>query len=102
MKTKILCVVLAACLANGSAAFAQGRGDRGGDRDRGDRGGDRDRGARGPDRRDMDRRGDARGGAPFHFRRGDRLPPEYRHRNYVIDDWRGYHLRPPPRGYHWV
>jgi Ni/Co efflux regulator RcnB len=46
---------------------------------------------------------DERGAGPDHrFRRGDRLPPEYRHRNYVVDDWRGHHLSAPPRGYHWV
>jgi Ni/Co efflux regulator RcnB len=21
---------------------------------------------------------------------------------YVVSDWRGHHLRPPPRGYYWV
>jgi Ni/Co efflux regulator RcnB len=36
------------------------------------------------------------------WRRGDRLPQAWRHRNYVVDDWRGHHLRPPPRGYEWV
>jgi Ni/Co efflux regulator RcnB len=36
------------------------------------------------------------------FQRGDRLPPEYRERQYVVDDWRGHHLSAPPRGYHWV
>lgn len=36
------------------------------------------------------------------FRRGDRLPSEYRSRQYVVDDWRGHHLNRPPRGYHWV
>lgn len=40
--------------------------------------------------------------APGHWRKGDRLPPEYRERQYVIDDWREYHLAPPPRGYQWV
>ncbi|WP_025602654.1 RcnB family protein [Burkholderia sp. WSM2230] len=40
--------------------------------------------------------------APGHWRKGDRLPPEYRDRQYVIDDWRAYHLAPPPRGYSWV
>jgi Ni/Co efflux regulator RcnB len=46
---------------------------------------------------------DARGAGPDHqFRRGDRLPPEYRNRNYVVDDWRTHHLSAPPRGYHWV
>ena len=36
------------------------------------------------------------------FHRGDRLPVEYRHRNYVVDDWRAHSLSAPPRGYHWV
>jgi Ni/Co efflux regulator RcnB len=46
---------------------------------------------------------EARGAGPDHdFRRGDRLPPEYRNRNYVVDDWRNHHLSAPPRGYHWV
>jgi Ni/Co efflux regulator RcnB len=49
-----------------------------------------------------DRR-DERGAGPDHdFRRGDRLPPEYRNRSYVVDDWRAHHLSAPPRGYHWV
>ncbi|WP_446904468.1 RcnB family protein [Burkholderia sp. YIM B11467] len=36
------------------------------------------------------------------WHKGDRLPNEFRDRQYVIDDWRGYHLNPPPRGYQWV
>ncbi|WP_175023684.1 MULTISPECIES: RcnB family protein [Burkholderia] len=36
------------------------------------------------------------------WHKGDRLPPEFRDRQYVIDDWRGYHLSQPPRGYQWV
>lgn len=36
------------------------------------------------------------------FHRGGRLPPQYRTRQYVVDDWRGHHLSAPPRGYHWV
>ncbi len=39
---------------------------------------------------------------PPQWRKGDRLGPEYRDRQYVIDDWRQYHLKPPPRGHHWV
>jgi Ni/Co efflux regulator RcnB len=46
---------------------------------------------------------DPRGARPDHnFRRGGRLPPDMRHRQYVVDDWRGHHLSAPPRGYHWV
>ncbi|WP_081768940.1 RcnB family protein [Herbaspirillum sp. RV1423] len=64
-----------------------------------------------PDRRDDhrdDRRGppghrDERGAGPNQaFHRGDRLPPEYRNRQYVVDNWRDHHLSAPPRGYHWV
>jgi Ni/Co efflux regulator RcnB len=36
------------------------------------------------------------------FRRGDRLPYEYRSRQYVVEDWRHHRLSPPPRGYRWV
>jgi len=46
---------------------------------------------------------DMRGAGPDHaFRRGGRLPPEYRSRQYVVNDWRGHHLSAPPRGYQWV
>ncbi|MGI4861951.1 MAG: RcnB family protein [Janthinobacterium lividum] len=40
-------------------------------------------------------------GGEWHHR-GGRLPGDYRDRQYVVDDWRGYDLQPPPRGYHWV
>lgn len=36
------------------------------------------------------------------WRRGDRVPQQYRDRQYVVDDYRQYHLNPPPRGHHWV
>lgn len=36
------------------------------------------------------------------WQRGDRLPPQYRERNYVVDDWRGHGLSAPPRGYQWI
>lgn len=50
-----------------------------------------------------DGRPDERGAGPDHqYHRGDRLPAEYRHRNYVVDDWRGHGLSAPPRGYQWV
>jgi Ni/Co efflux regulator RcnB len=48
-------------------------------------------------------RHDQRGAGPGHaWYRGDRLPAEYRHRSYVVDDWRGHQLSAPPRGYQWV
>ncbi|BCF94684.1 MULTISPECIES: RcnB family protein [Paraburkholderia] len=36
------------------------------------------------------------------WHRGDRLPPDYRGPQYVVDDWRGHDLQPPPSGYQWV
>lgn len=36
------------------------------------------------------------------WRRGDRLPPDYRASGYVIPDVAVYNLRPPPRGYYWI
>lgn len=46
---------------------------------------------------------DGRGAGPRHdFYRGQRLEPEYRRHEYVVDNWRGHHLKAPPRGYHWV
>ncbi|MCP3017507.1 RcnB family protein [Cupriavidus basilensis] len=47
-----------------------------------------------------DRRADRPGPGSWH--RGERVPPEYRQRQYVIDDWHAYRLSPPPRGYQWV
>ena len=104
MKSKtIVAAIVALSLASSGIALPQGFGDR---TDRGrrieqaQRGGPQDR----RDNRDRahDRR-DERGAGPNHgFHRGDRLPAEYRHRHYVVDDWRGHHLNAPPRGYHWV
>jgi len=43
-----------------------------------------------------------RGYAYHQWRRGDRLPPPYFARPYVVYDYHRYHLYAPPRGYHWV
>ena len=116
IKSKSMAVAAAAlamCLA--SSAFAQDRrdGDRDGRHDgpRAEQGYDRGYG------RDFDRhghgdRGDYREGRQFdrpgyphphsEWRRGGRVPNEYRGRNYVVDDWRGHHLQQPQRGYQWV
>jgi Ni/Co efflux regulator RcnB len=111
MKTKaVVSAIVALCLTTGGSAFAQGRGDRD-DRDRNEqaRGQQDRRDGRDSDRREFqgransDQRREERGAGPNHaFHRGDRIPVEYRHRNYVVDDWRGHHLSAPPRGYHWV
>ena len=108
----VISAIIAMSMASGGFAFAQDRGDRG----RGEqaqRGGQQDRRdneGRQPNRRENqgraysnDERRDERGAGPNHeFRRGQRLPAEYRTRQYVVDDWRGHNLSAPPRGYHWV
>jgi len=54
-----------------------------------------DRGRSGPDR--------GPGAGPDHsWHQGDKLPAQYRGRQYVVDDWRGHRLSAPPRGYQWV
>jgi Ni/Co efflux regulator RcnB len=51
----------------------------------------------------QEERHEGRGAGPNHnYYKGQRLPAEYRHRQYVVDDWRTHNLRAPPRGYHWV
>jgi len=97
-----LCVVMALTLASANVAFAQGKGERG---DRGGKGADKR-----VERQDVGRRGPSSWANNRHevpreyprFNRGDRLPMQYRDRQYVVDDWRGHQLRQPPRGYHWV
>ncbi|MDB6002643.1 MAG: hypothetical protein JWP52_4342 [Rhizobacter sp.] len=100
--TNLRVAVLALSLCTATLAMAQPR-DRDNDRDH--RGGppaheqDR-RGSPPPSARDMR---DERGAGPEqNFRRGGRLPTEYRSRQYVVNDWRNHHLSAPPRGYQWV
>jgi Ni/Co efflux regulator RcnB len=101
--------VVALTMAATQAAFAQGN------RDRHERGGQQSRqpehrvaAASQHDRRGFGRAHEAerrkgRGAGPNNeYYRGDRLPAEYRHRNYVVDHWRDHHLSAPPRGYQWV
>jgi len=98
MKFKRLPIALAAlALAIPAVSMAQP-----GDHDRDHRDGFAQR-----DRPDWDHPGyrhdDYRGAGPHHdWRRGGRLPNQYWGPRYVVNDWRGHHLSPPPRGYHWV
>ena len=105
MKSKVVVsTILAVSLIMGEFAFAQGHGDRNdrGRNEQAQRGGQPDR-PQDRGRGNDDQRRDQRGAGPNHdFHRGQRLPAEYRHRQYVVDDWRGHHLSAPPRGYHWV
>lgn len=111
--TRFLCVALALSLGASSLAFGQGRGNRDRDRDgipdrveRGDRNsnGVPDRAERHDNGRHLGWSNNKHDRYPGYHRwnRGDRLPPEYRDRQYVVNDWRGHHLNAPPRGYQWV
>lgn len=84
----VVSAITAISLATGGLAFADDHGDRNdrGRNEQAQRGGQQERGA----------------GPNHDFRKGARLPNEYRNRQYVVDDWRGHHLSAPPRGYHWV
>lgn len=101
----VAAAALAMCMAG--SAFAQdhrfdNRGPgRGPDRMERHDGPDRFRGHQDMrDGRHFDRQGFAH--PRTEWRRGGRVPTEYRGRNYVVNDWRGYHLNAPPRGYQWV
>ena len=105
-------ILVALTMATGQLSFAQGNSGRN-DRDR-DEGRQQERHGNSPkperhDNRDFGRshnqerdRGGRGVGPNNEYYRGDRMPVEYRHRNYVVDDWRGHNLSAPPRGYHWV
>jgi Ni/Co efflux regulator RcnB len=115
---KFVCAIAAASLAMSGMAFAQGNPGSGEQPLMGQRGGSSHGGAQRSERPSMpaqpamnrgrpvaahEDRGEGRGAGPDHaFYRGGRLPPEYRGRHYVVDDWRGHHLSAPPRGYQWV
>ena len=102
-----IAAVIALTMTAGQTAFAQGnRNERGANEKRAP-----ERHATAPNQHDSrgfgraheQERSKGRGAGPNHeYYRGDRLPAEYRHRNYVVDDWRSHHLSAPPRGYQWV
>ncbi|WP_233161417.1 MULTISPECIES: RcnB family protein [unclassified Achromobacter] len=45
---------------------------------------------------------DAHGPGGPRWAKGDRLPPDYRNRQYIVEDWHRYNLSAPPRGYQWM
>jgi Ni/Co efflux regulator RcnB len=114
----VLCTVLAASLLTTPFAMAQGdsqylnknyeQRQRGNDRDRRDDGRQQYRNNNNEGRGygyGHDQRGERgeRGAGPEHsYYRGERMLPQYRTRQYVVEDWRGHRLSAPPRGYQWV
>jgi Ni/Co efflux regulator RcnB len=107
IKTVVSAILAISLLSAGGAAFADDHDDHGHGNSHDDHRDDHRDNHRDDHRNDHhDNRGDhrdERGAGPEHaFHRGDRLPPEYRDRQYVVEDWRDHRLTPPPRGYHWV
>ncbi len=124
LRRSVAIVVLLAC--TNTSSFAQGRPDSPGHCGPGDqscgarsnrymhgddRNDNRGQEQRGQERRGYDDREHWRGerrdgeygaGPSRSYYRGERLPPQYNQRQYVVDDWRGHGLHSPPRGYHWV
>lgn len=99
-------LVLATLCGAGASAFAQPRGWDGDHRGPAVVHGDDHR-----DHRDWRADRDARyrhephyayGARGPEWRRGGHVPPEYRNRVYVVNDWRAHRLPPPYRGYHWI
>ena len=109
-REKLVSVIVATAIAlsSGGVAFADGSGghkDRWKEKSIKRETQKHDRSKDGRQRNDNqhDRRWVERGAGPNHdFRRGQRLPIEYRNRQYVVEDWHGHRLSAPPRGYHWV
>lgn len=103
MKRILLASSIALMMLSSTAAFAgpphgghNGHGDSSRHDDRRD------------DRRDNSRWAENRGHdngrhlGHYKFRRGDRVPAVYLQPRYYVQDYRVYHLAPPPRGYRWV
>ncbi|NKJ46513.1 hypothetical protein CIC12_07110 [Burkholderia sp. SG-MS1] len=104
--TTVAKLLLASLLGTSFAVFAQPHDDNhhGGPSSQGNHGpgGHPQSHGRGPAPHDADSR---RPGGPVphaDWHKGERLPAEYRNRNYVVDDWHGHGLQAPPRGYQWV
>ncbi len=117
MKTQpLIAAIMALSMSVAGTSFAQGRGNEERNDGNGNRHGQMQRdgqhdrrgeaGPRGQQRQqgwNEHARHDERGAGPDHqFFRGGRLPPQYRSRVYVVNDWHNHRLIAPPRGYHWV
>lgn len=57
----------------------------------------------GQDHQDQNHRSmSERGHSEGWYKKGGKLPPEYRGGSYVVSNWHDEHLREPPHGYQWV
>lgn len=110
MKTPVKALALALALTFAASAPVFAQGDRRGPpqhekQQQAQRGHDRNDRFDRNDRRDHDdghRRNDRDHARHGHYERGQRLPAQYRGRQYVVDNWRGHGLKAPPRGHQWV
>lgn len=94
MKRLLLAIALALLSTTPVLADDHGRGQ-GQDRERGhDKGRDNGHG-HSQGKQDHRRK-------QYDMRRGGHIPVVYLERRYYVDDYRVYHLAPPPRGHRWV
>jgi Ni/Co efflux regulator RcnB len=107
MKSKVIAPLLIVSLLSASGAvFAQQHNDDHGGGQQPHQGGNMGHGAphggRGAPVHEASHGGPG-GPVPHNdWHKGERLPAEYRDRNYVVDDWHEHGLQAPPRGYQWV
>lgn len=108
MKSRLIIIAAVIASLGPLSSFAQGRHDDRGDRNQhGHAHKDRNKDRHPSQGRDFERSNDRHGAYAYgargpEWRRGGRVPTEYRHRHYVVNDWRGHHLKAPPRGHQWV
>ena len=101
MKRLLLAASIAVLMLSGTAMASPRHGDHdrhgypawNGDHDRGDRDHDRDGRWHHDNGRHL---------GHYKFARGQRVPVVYLQPRYYVEDYRVYHLAPPPRGYRWV
>jgi len=101
MLKHVAAALVALSLVTASTAMADSRRDHYWDHDRWDHDDERHDG----DHRHDHFRADpyrATAGHYHYWRRDDRLPTAYYAPRYIVHDYHARHLRPPPRGCHWV
>ena len=101
MSKRVAAALIAFSLVTSSAAMADSRRDHDWDGDRWGHHGERHE--RDHHRDHFRARSYREPAGHYHYwRRDDRLPGAYYAPRYFVHDYHAYHLRPPPRGCHWV
>lgn len=98
MKKSLFALALGAVLASTTVAAAPFQQDDHRDHYDHDHDGDHDRGHDHHDYVVVHDRGAHEGW----YKKGGRVPEDYRDRRYAVENWHEYHLAPPPRDHQWV